>query len=122
MQRHLLALKSRRRPGTSKGNRHDVALSRPSWRGGEEAGAGVLMTPGNEQLCRLWRERSGRGTHQFALNRLNLVTHLAGALNSMAGPTPGQAEKIAAADDACVMAYKALSDSKRPSYGVEDTP
>ena len=45
--------------------------------------------------------------------------HVAGALNSMAGPTPEQAEKIAAADDACVMAYKALSDSKRPSYGVE---
>jgi len=78
------------------------------------------MTPINEQLWRLRRGRSGRGTHQFALNRLNLVTHLAGALNSMAGPTPEQAEKIAAADDACVMAYKALSDSKRPSVERHD--
>jgi hypothetical protein len=64
------------------------------------------MTPVDEQLCRLLRAAVKARTHQFALN---LVTSL-DTINSMAGPTPEQAEKVAAADSACIEADNALSD------------
>jgi hypothetical protein len=64
------------------------------------------MTPADEQLCRLLRVAVRARTHLFALN---LVTSL-GAINATAGPSPEQAEKIAAAHAACLAADQELSE------------